>query len=352
MKYKLPILTIAVLLAAGWAGWRARHSENRVDDELAAVQEVAILGQVAPTQGPDAASDGASSATAASDYGAGRATAVLHESIQMIETCPSLHCRVRHRGRLYGEELKGSGEYVQGPSRLHQFRLDLSLRAGDLAARLVQVCDGRSMWTYRLIDDAPALSHVDLRRVQDLTKPSDGQATWYPWRDMSGIGGMPHLLRGLDETFQFVRVSPGTLDGSPVWSLRGAWRPEPLKRLLGGQAATIDDGGEIDWSELSPHAPDHVVVVTGRDDRLPYRIEYRRSEGIAGTIAAPCATADDDTEMLLVMEFFRVRLGEEAAPGTFDYDPGNLPPSDHTERYITALRDSAPRRSSVGPALR
>jgi hypothetical protein len=338
MKYSLPILALVILLAAGWAGWRAR--ERGGPTESAEITAVPL--------------DAASAATTAASGGSG--ADVLHESIQMIEACRSLHCRIRHRANLYGLHFKGSGDYVQGASRRHQFRLELNLRAGEETATLLQVCDGRSMWTYRLIGDQPTLSHVDLRRVQNQLDESPDQASWYPWRDLGGIGGLPHLLRGLDETFQFGKATPGTLDGSPVWILQGAWRPEPLKRLLPDQADVIDTGsegnggGEIDWSRLSPHAPDHVAVIIGRDDHLPYRIEFRRGPGDAGTISAPLATDDESTDMLMVMEFFRMRLGEEVDPGLFEYDPRGLNLRDHTEGYIAALRESADRRSGVGPA--
>jgi hypothetical protein len=337
MKYKLPILALLILLAAGWAGWRARERGSSSDsDDITAV--------------PLATSSLAMASTAATDASLRSAADVLDDSIQMIEACRSLHCRIRHRANLYGQHFKGSGEYVQGPSRRHQFRLELNLRAGEESATLLQVCDGRSMWTYRLIGDEPTLSHVDLRRVQDELNEHDSQVSGYPWRDLGGIGGLPHLLRGLDESFQFGKATPGTLDGSPVWILQGAWRPEPLKRLLADQTAAIDEGGEIDWSRLSPHAPDHVAVIIGHDDRLPYRIEFRRGPGDAGTITAPLAASDESTAMLLVMEFFRVRLGDDVDPGLFIYDPLDLHPHDHTERYTAALRESGSRRSQVGPA--
>ena len=336
MKYTLPILTVVVLLAAGWAGWRVRQrDEGAVSNPAAAVP----MPQTPTT-------------AAAAMAGSGSATDVLHASIRMIEACTSLHCRVRHQVNLYGQQIKGSGEYVQGASRRHQFRLELKLHSGEESATLLQVCDGRSMWTYRQLGDRPSLGHVDLRRVQDELGEEDIQATWYPWRDLGGIGGLPHLLRGLDETFRFTSSVPGTLDGSPVWILKGRWRAAPLRRLLKDQKDAINAGGEIEWGDLSPHAPDHVAVIIGRDDRLPYRIEFRRSTVAAGTITAPLDAGDDASEMLLVMEFYRVRLGEEVDPQLFEYKPRGLAPRDHTDRYVTALRASAGRRSKVGPAVR
>ena len=156
----------------------------------------ASVAQVLPTETRPSGAASASSPTSAEILTAAAASLARHQSVV---------ASMRQRIDLYGRRLVGSGSYRQlqtGTDLL--FRLELKVPVGETLASLLQVCDGRYLWTYRVLPDKQvekgldaSLSAVDLNRVREMSfVPRVGTANF-------GLGGLPGLLNQTARVYRF-----------------------------------------------------------------------------------------------------------------------------------------------------
>ncbi len=264
---------------------------------------------------------------------------VLEAAVRTLESRRSISTKIFQEIDLFDKRLIGSGVYLEQrvgyPSGDHcpLIRLELRIQLGDQTSSMVQVCDGRYLWTHRKL-----LGVGDLRRL-DVAGAMRGlrQTEEVPGRDkiemLPGLGGLPKLLRGLHAAFDFHSAQRGLLklqdDSLPVWRLRGRWKPKMLVKVLPKQKKAIEAGKPADLSKLPEYLPDHVLLMLGHDDLFPYRIEYRRS-----------VAEDDDPQSsraLVTMQLFEVVIDVPIDPNRFHYNPGDLEFEDETEEFLKSL---------------
>lgn len=260
----------------------------------------------------------------------------IAQAARMVYSQTGISARIRQRINLYEQQLIGTGTYLQlGAHDDKLLRLELLIQAGSQVTSLQQVCDGRFLWVHTRLDDVAHLSRIDLRRLREAM--DEGQRSTPPapaalWME---LGGLPKLLSGLEDNFQFARPQAGTLGELPVWLLYGTWKPDQLARYLPPDAKGARQGAAPDLSRLPRHVPASVRVVLGRTDLFPYRIDFlgpsatsQRNAGSGGQASAPS---------LLTIELFEVTLGAAIDPLRFVYKPGDIDVDDDTDRYIQRL---------------
>lgn len=264
---------------------------------------------------------------------------LLADAVRQLESLQAVSAQVRHEANLFGKHLFGGGSYLEqneGSGRL--MRLELTMQLGDQTSSLVQVCDGRYLWTRRNLLGMVELKRIDvtranraLQQAQRIPRPGDMGM-------LPGLGGLSRLLRGLHAAFRFTSAEP-TRRGEeqrPVWRLRGEWRPEQLLRILPEHKTAMEDGNPPDLGRLPAHLPDHVLLLLGKEDLFPYRIEYRRGpDGDIGESGQPTG------RLLVVMDLFHVVLNRPHARSrfVFRYQPGNLEFSDETDQFLESLEN-------------
>jgi hypothetical protein len=291
---------------------------------------------------PDAGAASANEA-AADSAAADAARAAFHHR--------SISAKIRQRIDLFGQQLSGTGNYMQlGSGNDKLLRWELKIGAGEKVTSMQQVCDGRFLWDRRDLPEGPSLGRVDLKKyhaalaASSAAPPVDRQAAWL------GLGGLSKLLSGLAANFHFTPPRADQLGDVPVWVAYGTWRAERLAEQLPEQGEAIRAGRDIHWNKAPENLPASVLVVLGRDDLFPYRVEYRRPApraraGEGGSVEKPIVT----------MELFEVRLGAPLDPLLFVYQPDNLEVADFTDAYLRRLglaKDddaNAGDRSAGGP---
>jgi hypothetical protein len=302
MTCKLPVLPLLWLLAAGW-----------------------MLG---PARAQDAAGRAESSP-------ASQAKLLLKDAVRTLEGRDSISAKIRHEAEIFDKHLVGTGVYLEqrrGQDRL--LRLELRTQLGDQSSSLVQVCDGRYFWVHRNLPSDVKLSRIDLAQVARAmrkTERAPGQVN----RDMlPSLGGLPKLLRGLDTAFDFTQVEQGRWGKrkQPVWRLQGQWKREQLLKLLPNQKEAMEKGEPPDTNKLPEYLPDQVVLLLGREDLFPYRIEYRRIlPEKASHSGGPTSRA------LVTMDLFEVNINVPIDPTRFIYSPGDIEFSDQTAAFLQSL---------------
>jgi hypothetical protein len=264
-----------------------------------------------------------------------------------LESRGSISAGIRYQVRLFDKELVGRGNYweLRQPG-VPLMRMELRIQIDDQVSSLLQVCDGRYLWTYRNLPETATVTQIDAVRAtraleQLATVPNRNPAAMLP-----GLGGLSKLLRALDANFHFTSVTSGWLDQQdfhftatreqagqrPVWRLEGGWQTSQLIRLLPKQQEAISRGKPVDLSRLPQHIPDQVVVCLGQEDWFPRSIEYRRA-----VEKAEDAAAADTSRAIVTMQLFDVYFNVPIEAQQFVYKPGSVQASDQTEAFLQSL---------------
>ena len=272
--------------------------------------------------------------------GGPQAEALLRQAIQGLEQVPSVRAKVRQRVSLEGESLVGSGTYQQanyGSDSL--FRLELKIPLGaDRVSTLLQVGDGRFLWTSRSVPEpiqldspakpvqprvsaldtqgmsmTPEVTRVDLNKVRSSgTLPN-----------VTAFGGLPHTLRQIGRRYAFESAARHRLQELEVWRLVGTRHSHGSDDESDEAQQGVGQGGE-------PHV---VVLVIGADDFFPYRIEFRNNledaSGSSGTLIVSAGK-----QQSVAMDFFEVQTGATIDPRNFEFKPRDNRVTDVTDRYL------------------
>jgi hypothetical protein len=263
-----------------------------------------------------------------------RPDALLNRTTQLFETCSSVAARIYVAVNIYGQSLLGSGVYLeQDRVHAHRMRLELNIQHGDRAFTLLQVCDGRYLWVYRLQGEHPELTRIDMAEINRASQLHRGQSCWPP------LAGLAKLLDGLRADFDFVAVEDFRLpQWPPLWRLRGHWKREQLARMLPAQSAAITAGKAADLTKLPEQFPDQVVLYVGQQNAFPYRLEYRHT--LPGGRAA--RGGDRPSTLLMAMQLIDVALNVPIAPVRFSYSPpADIPYAEKTNEWLGYLGLSA-----------
>ncbi len=272
---------------------------------------------------------------------------LLQKSIETIESLHSISAEISYRVDLFGRQFVGKGYYCEERSGPHPLvRFELKMPTGDSMSSLQQVSDGKFLWISRVVMGKASLAHVDLQRLEKalgkLPRAGQGGASSQPLAashpekiiDLGqtiSLGGMPGLLRSLRASFDFESAESEILYSTPVWKLRGCWRTSKLAALLPDQKEAISKGrGAVDLTRLPRHVPDHIHLWLGKDDLLPYRIEYRRAQKGSGVARA-----------MVTMQLLKVSVNVPLDPGNFVYRDTGISHTDQTDAYINRIANRA-----------
>ncbi|MBL9092622.1 MAG: hypothetical protein JNL96_15475 [Planctomycetaceae bacterium] len=247
----------------------------------------------------------------------------------------SVVAKVRHRAKLYGRELIGSGDYAQGPNHSRLLRYELRMQVNDRVVNQLQVCDGRYLWISRLIEVEPEIQRVEVDRVLAAFGQLGPGGAAAAAQNAIAVGGIGNLIESLQKDFSFQSVSPSQLGDVPVYALVGRWKSSALEKLPMTSERPIGLDLPADAGGLRQHVPTHVVVYLGVDDLFPYRLEYRRSpEGAAaGPEDAASSPGDDPSPRILVIEFFEVQFDVPLEERLFQFSPGSRRYTDITDLF-------------------
>jgi hypothetical protein len=268
-----------------------------------------------------------------------RGQILLRQAIFALESRHSISAEIGLQIDLFDKHLLGRGVYREDRSGLHPLvRLELKMPLGDAMGTLVQVCDGEYLWTYRQLHDDGKLTRVNLARVAKALEQEGETGELDSMGQIAALGGLPRMLRGLESAFHFDAshsdafhedsVQETVLHGVPVWRLCGRWKPDRLAKILPNKK----DATRLD--KLPPHLPDRVVLMLGKQDLFPYRIEYRRGGGRDGRPESPPGRT------IVAVQLLNVSLNVPIDPAMFVYRPGAVTISDRTESFIKRLTSS------------
>ncbi len=202
-------------------------------------------------------------------------------------------------------------------------RLELSLQVDNHSSTLLQVCDGKQLWTHRNLWGQTKLSCLDAQRVLAAMQKHEELRQR---ASVSGLalGGLPRMLRELQRSFRFQEAQQSRLGTLQVRVLVGNWIPDRLALFMPDQAPAINAGQPADLSRLPDYTPHQALIYLGRDDLFPYRVEYRRA-----------GEAEKGPTTMMVLELYEVQVNGPVDPLQFIYNPATARYTDETDAYLS-----------------
>ena len=190
--------------------------------------------------------------------------------------------KVHQLTNAYNQQVILSGEYKSTGNWTGQFRYTARVSAGETTMDVIQISDGRLMYTQFGADAPPKLVNVEKVREQlvpRIYRPEENQDVYV----LLAIGGQAEVMRSLYQRYNWYRAEEGKIGGLDVWQLFGKLRTEPPKFVgtaeIDQQLLAMDPNTE--------NLPSHVRLTLGRPvvgrsetsiPYFPYQIEYFRLE--------------------------------------------------------------------------
>jgi hypothetical protein len=251
---------------------------------------------------------------------------LLDRAVRAVESRRFISAQIKQQGELFGHQITGVGQYYElRQGQIPRIRLELTVEVGSVPTSLMQVCNGRTLWTYQKLPNGETLSKLDAVRAIAALEQAAAKQPRTAVSSSPGLGGLGRLMRGLNSQFEFTSVVAEQLDGLPVWKLSGGWKPAQLARLLPNQKDAIEKGRTPDLTRLPAHLPDSVTLYLGQEDCFPFRIDYLRS--------VPKASP----RRLMGLEFFNLNFNGPIDSSQFLFTPGNVNITDRTDEFVHSL---------------
>ena len=342
MKNKLPALTLTIAVLAGVAiGYRSYQQRREAVVDPPPVAPLDIT-RAAAAPAPSTAGD-----------------QLLLQARSQLERRTSVAARLRHQVSFGGRDLSGFGGYWQLGSG-DDLRMRLELKFSNEDTTLMQISNGRFLWSDQRLPAGRYITKLDLRKVrneisraeEDLEELEPGRATWTPIEPKLSIryGGLPTLLLSLSNCFEFsppqsMRWTPappleGLSESLPVFAVVGHWKADVLTLFL--------PPGE-DATALPERLPQEVLVLFGQSDLFPYRIEFRTLLNPPGALAANGQPAPFQLsrQPLVLVELSAVSFDGQISAGQFEFSPGDAEWDDRTAEYLEAIRRQQQPRTAA-----
>jgi hypothetical protein len=246
---------------------------------------------------------------------------LMHNALRQAVWGPSVTCKIRQRTSLLDKQLVSIGTYAHAGQGSGQLKMHVRLATDERINTLIQVSDGRVMYSTQHIGDVSVRRRVDLYRIREYLGPIDTASLEDPVIAMYlAIGGQAELLRKLVQQYKWTHVQAGKLDKIDVWWLSGELATEPpVVRAL----------AEIDRPSNSGLLPTRVRIALGKGEPFPlwlYQVEQAREESLAGI--------KNDTRLSMLLEYIEPKIVKELPPETFQSIASNDTILEETRRYL------------------
>lgn len=289
-------------------------------------------GPAAPRAAEPAPEDAEAARTAGESPAdtAARAERVVAAALAGLARAPSVSARVRHRVRVDDIVAKGSGRYVQsGIGEDQRYRYEYRLTTGAEECEVLDVCDGLFAWNYRRIGPhAPTVERIDVRRVRERL---DELGITHRKDQSAYLGGVQRHLALLRQFFRFTTIASATIDDVPVWVVEGEWDRDTLAWIVKDKAEAIKSEAGIAPHELPDGMPVRARFSISKRELFPCRVEWMAVPGKRPVAPAPL-------EVVAVLEFYDIRIGEPVDVSAFVYKPATEGLTDITEAYIPQVQ--------------
>jgi len=203
------------------------------------------------------------------------AVSAIERSRDAIKKLRSISANVRETVAIGGKKVRATGRYVQGTEgKLRvEFQIHLGSKEDGLTGTLLQVSDGKILWTQRRIGDtekdSPKVTRRDVEKIRTAAAAANPQISDSVLLAELGLGGLPALLSSIENSMTLHAIRDEKIQNKTFTVVEGTWKNAIYARFQ--QAAR--QGSD----RLPEHIPDSVLIYLDPEHELfPRRIEYRK----------------------------------------------------------------------------
>ncbi|WP_406699546.1 hypothetical protein V5E97_11840 [Singulisphaera sp. Ch08] len=190
---------------------------------------------------------------------------LLDEAIAKVKAIDSVTAEIHEKVEMLDQKFVIKGHYRKAPKDRLAFKLEVH-DLPDASGLMQQVCDGTTFWEYQKVFDTQIVRKLEagtiLAKLREVDLPQEVRDTI---QIQLGFAGPDALLVGLRKTIKFNQKTKGTLDGRPVWIIRGVW--ENREGLFGPNLQPL---GPV--ANLPSYVPSLVTLYLGEEDYWPYKV--------------------------------------------------------------------------------
>ncbi len=291
-----------LLLLAGSSGWVVRLA----------------VGQ---SEGPTASDKSGRTATEVSGQNA--ATAFVARVHAELKRHPSVKADIEHSVSIGNQQFRATGRYLHQGSKLRVEYLVKPDQGAD--GSLVEVCDGKELWTLMILGGTKRVTHRDVQQIQAAAALKN-----LPEADVSaemGMGGLPALFASLERTMTFEAMKQVEDEGRPRTIVQGQWK----RNIVSRWKRKPDD-------PLPAFVPDLVRIVVDSGTLFPERIIYLKRQ-----------TERDKKgyRTLVSFRFQNVELDAAIDDQEFTFvPPEDVDPEDVTRQFLDRITKGQENESS------
>lgn len=322
----LPSFTLALCLSAA-ATWGAVQLRN------VKAQEAEKPAAGAKRPGPETASGDkpASEKVVLRRNEASGAVALisLQEARERLLTYKSIQAKLTETVAMGERRFRMSGTYVQGTEL--KIRLEYDVQVGGTAGRLLEVCDGRRLWTHQTIGTEQRVTSRDVRQILDAAAQQGSTQDDLLTAEL-GLGGIGGLLASVQNAVQFDKQWEQDFDGVPFVVIDGTWNDSQRAKFLGPNSKPDQP--------LPIVVPDQIRVYFQKDVMFPRRFMYLKR------------TPDNRSlRPMVTIDFTDIHWNEDVAESQFKFTPpDNVERQDVTEAYLKHFAKDKDAKPADAPA--
>jgi hypothetical protein len=276
----------------------------------------------------------------------------LDEAARKVAALESVSADVVEKVEMLGEKFSIHGRYLKAPERRVYLRLAVS-GLPDSSGMMLLVCDGQTLWDHRQVFETniyTRFTKVD-EIVAKIKSPELDDATRDQLTAQLGLAGPEILLAGLRKAVRFDQKESETLDGHPVWVLRGNWRDRT--GLLGPNQQPLPA-----LAPLPSYIPSLVSVYVGKEDGWPYKVllvgqartilEDTRPTGPDGKKIGPRSLIQKPLLTRIELSYQNVQLSPTIAAAEFAIPqaPPNAQVEDNTQAILNELEKAVQMKAA------
>jgi hypothetical protein len=281
---------------------------------------------------------------------------LLDEAIKKVKAIDSVMADVLEKVEMLDQKFQIKGRYRKAPKDRLYLKLDV-VGLPDASGLMQQVCDGTTFWEYQQVFETQIYRRLEagpiLAKLREIDLDDEMREKILV---QLGFAGPDALLVGLRKTIKFDQKTKGTLDGRPVWIIRGNWTSReglvgPNSQPLGPTVrlpsyipslVTVYLGEEDYWPYkvmLAGQQVSAVLVANGPDDTRPIGPNGRR-QGTLASIQRPLVTR-------IELIYSDVKLNTPVPDQEFAFTPPkDVQPDDKTKEILDGLEQAATMRAA------
>ena len=290
-------------------------------------------GQAAPAAAAKTAQPPAEPAT--------EAERLIDIAIKKLAALKSVAADMLQHVQMLKQDFIIKGRYLKGPgSRIYQ-KLSVS-GIPDSPGSTLQVCDGETLWDYQEILESKVFRKLSIKPILErLSSPDIDAPTREQIVSRMGFAGPETLLVGLKQAIKFTIKEEATLDGKPVWLLRGTWRTR--NGLTGPDQRPVAATGP-----LPAFIPSSASLYLGKEDGWPYKLvlvgnvptslKDTRLRGPDGRPIGRKGSIEQIEPSRIELTYTNVQINPTIRPEEFAFQaPSNAMVEDNTEVILKGL---------------